>query len=309
MAKKHEFLKKSHKQVVDFATGKLVNIADDFTAKWTEAFGGTPPKQVWVDEVVNFDLSKETFLSIDLEFGETMVTVALGEIMGYRVIKTLFSNYMDLHRNCINFRTFELISKIDKDGKRRFAYFEDMPDQELELMRIFTLLYKIRACWEDDSVKVLSVDEVMKETIPEEIKSLLFAHPAMNLSQYLKKEDTYVHKEMNNASEKAMVYDLFGGTIMDVKVKYVRTYDASSDRQFFLAVDKKYKKAKNAIASLLQVPQDMIPHIKEIARQGEKYYISWKDISLDSKEFAKKSATEEVSLTGKQYFDLLAYES
>ena len=137
------------------------------------------------------------------------------------------------------------------------------------------------------------------------------------IRENLKEVDEYIDKKPEiymkgtTNSDRIGVYTLFAGTISNgVKVAYVRCYDASSDRIFFLSVDpNKVTTAKDAVPSLYRVPRILEPHILSINRQGERYSTNF---TAKGKELLNTISEDEVKdlvdLSGDRYYDLIRYE-
>lgn len=137
------------------------------------------------------------------------------------------------------------------------------------------------------------------------------------IRENLKEVNTFVHKpedimlEGTTKSDKIGVYTLFTGTISGTKVGYVRCYCPSTDRMFFLGCEPTFKSAKNAIASLYQIPKVLVNKIKTISRQGEKFSTTFDDITtekLRNGEYLPEELNEYVSISGDKYFKLMSYE-
>ena len=97
------------------------------------------------------------------------------------------------------------------------------------------------------------------------------------LSKHLSEIDTYKDQKDikyltgTSGGMNIGVYTLFKGVVNNIKYSFVRCYCPSTDRMFFLGCDPKYNKAKDAIASMYRLPKKLIPHIKYIQRQGERF--------------------------------------
>ena len=105
-------------------------------------------------------------------------------------------------------------------------------------------------------------------------------------------------------------YTLFKGKVDSFEIAYVRCYCPSTDRMFFLGVNPSHISAKDAIASLCQVPSELVVHVESINRQGEIFSINFdvEGIELLESEKVNLSPENRVSLTGQMYFDKLKYE-
>lgn len=131
----------------------------------------------------------------------------------------------------------------------------------------------------------------------------------------LKEIDTFVDKKEEKYMEgttKGMnvgVYTLFKGTINDTNIAYVRCYCPSTDRMFFLGVDPRNTKAKDAIASLYRVPKKLKGHILEIHRQGERFSTNFTKEGWEIFNKMEKDDIEDlVSISGNEYFAKMKYE-
>lgn len=95
----------------------------------------------------------------------------------------------------------------------------------------------------------------------------------------------------------------------NLQIAYVRCYCPSTDRMFYLGVHPKYNHAKEAIASLYQVPKKLKDHIKYIQRQGERFSTVFTNKGMGIMEnMSKEEFLDLVSISGDQYFDLMRYE-
>jgi len=133
------------------------------------------------------------------------------------------------------------------------------------------------------------------------------------LSKYLKEQDTYVDKKEEKYLKGTVginvgVYTLFSGEVNNIKVAYVRTYDYSSDRMFFLGVHPDFTNAKDALASLCQVPSKLRSHLKEIRRQGECYSFNFDKTGTNMLKNKEVDISEVESLSGDEYFSKITWE-
>lgn len=137
------------------------------------------------------------------------------------------------------------------------------------------------------------------------------------LSEHLKEIDTYVDKKDPKFLEKTTggmnigVYTLFKGTINDEEISYVRCYCPSTDRMFFLGVAPEFTNAKDAIASLCQIPVKLQGHLTSIRRQGEIFSFNFDDYGteiLKNKMLSTEDLHDVVSLKGEEYFSKLQFE-
>lgn len=170
-----------------------------------------------------------------------------------------------------------------------------------------------------------TVDEFFKE-VNEEVKSAVVSFLESKdgnngvyyfFKEHLNEVDTYVDKK---APEKLVgttnstnigVYTLMKGSVSGVDIAYVRCYCPSTDRMFFLGVDTSRTSAKDAIASLYQVPKVLADKVVSISRQGEKFSTVFDDKTMEglaNNEYTKEQLTDYVSISGDKYFELMDYE-
>jgi hypothetical protein len=160
----------------------------------------------------------------------------------------------------------------------------------------------------------------------EEIKSLVLAFYEEKfggefvfrfLSKYLKETDTYVDKKEEKYLEKTTkgmnigVYTLFKGKVNNIDISYVRCYCPSTDRMFFLGVNPDINNAKDAIASLCQIPLKLKDNLISINRQGEIFSFKFDEKGtkkLKNNELTKEDYSNVVSLKGNEYFSKLKFE-
>jgi hypothetical protein len=160
----------------------------------------------------------------------------------------------------------------------------------------------------------------------EEIKAAVLAYftdkfgseyTYMFLKQHLKEVDTYKDikseeylKNTVNSMELG-VYTLFKGTVGDMELAYVRCYDYSSDRIFFLGVEPNIDNAKDAVASLCRVPAKLKPHLLSMSRQGEIFSFNFNEEGtnmLINKVLSEMDMNDLVPLTGDEYFSKMRFE-
>lgn len=160
----------------------------------------------------------------------------------------------------------------------------------------------------------------------EEIKSAVIAYIQSRdgetgvydfLKENLKKVDTYVDVKDESLmvgtveSTNVGVYTLFKGSINNLEIAYVRCYCPSTERMFFLGVEPSNTCAKDAIASLYQVPTILKDKITSISRQGEKFSTTFDDETTEkikSGTYSEEQLKEYTNLTGDEYFGLMKYE-
>ena len=105
------------------------------------------------------------------------------------------------------------------------------------------------------------------------------------------------------------VYTLFKGIVNNEYIAYVRCYCPSTDRMFFLGVNPENTNAKDAIASLYQIPKKLKDEIISIQRQGEVFSTNFtqKGLSL-LKKMKQEDIQDMTSISGSDYFKLIQYE-
>ena len=173
------------------------------------------------------------------------------------------------------------------------------------------------------SKKEVSFEDWMKEP-NEEIKSAILSFYQQKfgdeflfqfLSKNLKEIDTFVDKKEAKylkGTTKGMnvgVYTLFKGNLNDGNIAYIRCYCPSTDRMFFLGVNPDNNNAKDAIASLYQIPVKLKDEIISIQRQGEVFSTNFtqKGLSL-LKKMKQEDIQDMTSISGSDYFKLIQYE-
>lgn len=149
---------------------------------------------------------------------------------------------------------------------------------------------------------------MMQELYGEEGVFNFFRSNLTEVDTYVdKKEEKYL--EGTTRSMNVGVYTLFKGEINDEPVAYVRCYCPSTDRMFFLGVESTHTKADDAIASLLLIPNKLIGHVVDVARQGEVFSIV---LSEKGNKIAKSLKEEDYNnrscLSGREYFEKMTYE-
>lgn len=160
----------------------------------------------------------------------------------------------------------------------------------------------------------------------EEIKSLVLAFYEEKfggefvfrfISKYLKEINTYVDKKSEEYLKNTVnsmnigVYTLFKGTINNTDIAYVRCYCPSTDRMFFLGVNPSYNNAKDAIASLCQIPRILKDNLISINRQGEIFSFNFDEEGtklLKDNLISKEDLNDVISLTGDEYFSKIKFE-
>ncbi len=160
----------------------------------------------------------------------------------------------------------------------------------------------------------------------EEIKSLVLAFYEEKfggefvfrfISKCLKEINTYVDKKSEEYLKNTVnsmnigVYTLFKGTINNTDIAYVRCYCPSTDRMFFLGVNPSYNNAKDAIASLCQIPRILKDNLISINRQGEIFSFNFDKEGtklLKDNLISKEDLNDVISLTGDEYFSKIKFE-
>lgn len=92
---------------------------------------------------------------------------------------------------------------------------------------------------------------------------------------------------------------------VDGKIYALKCWCTSTDKEHWLWIEEKYKdKPLEAAASTFRIHESLIPHIKELKRQGDILLVEMKEGSSDV-----KAEGEIVPLTADQYFGLLTAQS
>ena len=173
------------------------------------------------------------------------------------------------------------------------------------------------------SDKLITFEDWIKEP-NEEIKSAILSFYQQKfgneflfqfLSENLKEFNTFVDKKEEKYLEgttKGMnigVYTLFKGIVNNEYIAYVRCYCPSTDRMFFLGVNPENTNAKDAIASLYQIPKKLKDEIISIQRQGEVFSTNFTEKGLFLlKEMKQEDIQDMTSISGNDYFKLIQYE-
>jgi hypothetical protein len=107
-------------------------------------------------------------------------------------------------------------------------------------------------------------------------------------------------KEYDNIYE---TYEVHGGKLgLDSSVYAVKCWCTSTNKEHWIWIDEQYKNSPlDAIASTFRIHENVIPHIKELKRQG--------DIMLVELNEEVNPEGNVVALTKDQYFGLLTAES
>jgi hypothetical protein len=171
----------------------------------------------------------------------------------------------------------------------------------------------------------LSVEEFLRQE-NEEVKSAIVSYIQTRdgdegiykfFSKHLTEVNTFVDEKEEQYLEgttKGMnvgVYTLFKGEVNEVDIAYVRCYCPSTDRMFFLGVEPHHTNAKDAIASLYQVPTILKNNIVSISRQGEKFTTVFDEnttLKLKLGAYDSEELKRYTSISGDKYFKLMKYE-
>src|ERR1700753_23712 len=134
-------------------------------------------------------------------------------------------------------------------------------------------------------------------------------------SSILKEADTYVNKKDDKYLEGTTrgmnigVYTLFKGSLNDYDIAYVRCYCPSTDRMFYLGVEPKFNKAKDASAHLYTIPSKLKPFIKAIRTQGQRFSTTFTPEGLKPlKTLSKAELDKLTTISGEEYFKKMQYE-
>ena len=133
------------------------------------------------------------------------------------------------------------------------------------------------------------------------------------LSKNLKEINTFVDKKeakylKNTKGMNVGVYTLFKGHINNMDIAYVRCYCPSTDRMFFLGVHPDINNAKDAIASLCQIPVKLKDSLISISRQGECFSFNFDKTGTELIKNGEVDFKDVVSLSGKDYFKKIKWE-
>ena len=133
------------------------------------------------------------------------------------------------------------------------------------------------------------------------------------LKKNLKEIDTYVDKKekkylLNTVGMNVGVYTLFKGSVLNEKIAYVRCYCPSTDRMFFLGVNPDNNNAKDAIASLCQIPKELKNNLIEIRRVGEIFNFKFDEASTLKLKNKEINIENVIPLSGEEYFNKLTFE-
>lgn len=248
---------------------------------------------------------------VTVPFQGTNLDIVLDEI-GIRVLKTVYGTKENFISSVPDFDVAKLITLKDNDGKRRIDFFNNMDKSEVStLCLVFGSHLFVIDAW--DHVDTLTATEVMDQNLIDNLEQramcLTVPSVANDLREYLNKIDTFVDTK---DSEHPSVYTLYKSTPgfleMETPVAYVSCICPSTGRSFMLSCSSEHTNAKDAIASLLMVPQELIPHIHQISRQGEIFLVTF-DLDVESLEFRRKMKSRRLGLEGELYFSKLVYES
>jgi hypothetical protein len=168
-------------------------------------------------------------------------------------------------------------------------------------------LYTIHDFFDEKNEEVKSVClQMLTELYGDNYLATFFESVLKEVNTYVDKKD---HKYLEGTT-KGMnigVYTLFNGSFDNYSISYVRCYCPSTDRMFYLGVEPIYNNAKDAIASLYTCPKNLVPHIKDICRQGERFSTTFTEKGLDILN-KNQDIGEPVSISGDLYFSKMKYE-
>lgn len=246
-------------------------------------------------------------------FGPTTINVSMSEI-GY--IFNYFTTYRDFLDHCPQVKYWNQFLQKDSEGKEIILSAISEYKPGLYLYSGFYLLGEdifsenLANRDKQDRTSVFKIEN-------EEIKAKVLDLDPELLTDYLTKVDTYVDKKEEQylaGTTKSMnigVYDLFKGIINNVSVAFVRCYCPSTDRRFLLEVEDHYTNAKDAIASLCQVPKVLKDKINFIQRNGEVYHFDLDESDVEdinNGKYSEKELMDLVSLDGDTYFNKMRFE-
>lgn len=251
--------------------------------------------------------------SFVVPFGPTTINVNMADI---HHIFNQFTTYNDFLDHCPQVKYWNQFLQKDPDGKE--IILSAIPEYKpgLYLYAGFYLLGEDmfnKQLANRSSYDPTSVFQVQNEELKAKILDLA---PDL-LTDYLKKTDTYVDKKEEQylaGTTRSMnigVYDLFKGEINTVEVAFVRCYCPSTDRRFLLEVEPHHTNAKDAIASLCQVPAVLKDKINFVQRNGEVYHFDLPEADVDdinNGKYTPEQLSELVSLDGDTYFSKLRFE-
>ena len=280
-------------------------ILKDFKQTWEERVGA-PPEEELVKAFCNVDMEPD--MKFILTYDTTTVLVDCKDPKMLRCMKTLWGTWGEIIAENPDMQVYYLNhEKLDEVGNTRYDVVEK--EERPNIMVFYRMYHQWKYIW--PSLGTITLEEVIEDdTISQEIKSMLFSLPSMNLTDRLTKVDTYVHEATQNGERLNGVYDLFKGTLMDIPCTYVRTWDASTDRMFCLAVDESITKARDAAPWLMTMPRDLIPHIKTICRQGEKFTVTWDTPEFQRSEaYAKKMKSPPEHIPADIYWSKMTFET
>jgi hypothetical protein len=153
--------------------------------------------------------------------------------------------------------------------------------------------------------------------VNEELKAKILDLDPTLITKHLNKIDSYKDTKPEQyllGTTKSMnigIYDLFKGQINRVDVAFVRCYCPSTDRMFLLEVEDKHTNAKDAIASLAQVPRVLKDKVLYIQRNGEVFHMATSNETreeINSGKYSQEELADLVSFTGEEYFSLMRAE-
>lgn len=253
------------------------------------------------DEEVNCDYN--------IGFQNTAVVNQVTEI-GMRQQKTIYDGDVDKLFLEKDFYTPDLLNVKGLDGELEITKFKGESEKDLNSLFLTCgwvyLGFQLFSC-----VPQLSIEEIMNTSIvknPEMRARILFEpHVAKLLSTMLGDPvDVYVNEKYKDRKD---VYRLFKGQIGEDSVTYVNCFCPTTNREFMLGVKNKYTNVRDAVASLLEMPEKTLQYVDKIFRQGEVFAVSYKGIDTKSNKFRKANESKLVPPSGDFYFDKMAFES
>lgn len=278
----------------EYLTQERKRVTDLLTPDQLESFN-------YIEE--NYEVDSRDFIIVD--FDGTNLEINMLNGIGLRVLRTVFSNFKDAFTNISDLH-FEEYLFMERKGDNMFEHISD-PERLGELYALRNYIAE-----NIEKVQPLSFEEILQmNDVSEEWKALCFTSNELDVSSYLNEVDSFTSKTKNYKGV-PITYTLFKGTVTimgeEMPLTYVRTYDASTDRMFFLQVYNSITRAEDAAACLIRIPEAMHSHLTRLYRQGEKYIAEF-DIDDSDPIFNQKMSTTPKYLTGKQYYDVLEYEA
>ena len=146
----------------------------------------------------------------------------------------------------------------------------------------------------------IDITEMIKELGHERIKT---EGKLVNHKQFLPNGEFMGMKEYNNIYETHKVNGSKLGLEEDIYA--IKCWCTSTNEEHWLWIDEQFKdEPLKAIASTFRIHENLIPHIKELKRQGDILLVEMNEGQEDL-----KPEGEIIPLTANQYFDLLTAQS